>query len=617
MGWLVGGLVEALVVLLCKLIGGIMSWVTSAFNNALGADPMVFMQMFPITEDLQVAFKAIGFGLCIGLIMLGCVRNMMSGLGFAGENPFKMFFRFFIAVVFTYTLPEIMSYFYTATEGKNGILENGLFKEIYDGVNAIDNTTGGGFGAGFFDVVGGATNIVSGGTSKIIVSLILLILMTVIGINFLKLLVEMFERYLMVNLLIFFSPLSASAITLESTMKIFSSYMKMFFGQMVMLLMNLVSLKIILSGFTMATDVIGGSLALEGIDPQFMPFIALFLVIAMLKVLQRVDNYARDIGLTVGVTGGSLVDDIVGTAAMFKPVMGALTGGAFGSKRGGGSGGAAGASTGGVLGSMARHSPAGYLVRAVSSLAGGFENVKKATGNSNANILDVCKSYTKNGGMQAFKEDFAKGTKDRFNAKMGVSGVATSNVANAVLGKVAPEVAEKNKQGAVSSVRNMMTSSSTIPSYTANARSTQSGFQSFASELKPSDGFVAPSVGVNDLSDVSVGNGGALGTNANGDLVSLSTYQPADTDSRYTAEYKDSGGNSYWVQNLSKANDISMENNNGKEYATYTKAQKALNTGSTNFDFEGKASRNNHVPNPPAGSAEKGTSKASPKTEKR
>lgn len=610
MGWLVGGLVEALVVLLCKLIGGIMSWVTGAFNNALGADPTVFMQMFPITEDLQIAFKAIGFGLCIGLIMLGCLRNMMSGLGFAGENPFKMFFRFFVAVVFTYTLPEIMSYFYTKTNGGEG-----LFQTIYDGVNTVDNTTGNGFGAGFFDIVGGATNIVTGGTSKIIVSLILLILMTVIGINFLKLLVEMFERYLMVNLLIFFSPLSASAITLESTMKIFSSYMKMFFGQMVMLLMNLVSLKIILSGFTMATDVIGGSLVLDDIDSQFMPFIALFLVIAMLKVLQRVDNYARDIGLTVGVTGGSLVDDIVGTAAMFKPVMGALTGGAIGGKRGGGPGGAAGASTGGVLGSMARHSPIGYWTRAASSIGGGIKNVRGATGNSNANLMDVFKHYGKNGGMKALGEDFAKGTKDDFNAKMGVSGVATSSVANTVLEKVAPEAAEKNRQSTVNSIRNMMVSSSTIPSYTANARSTQSGFQNFANDLKPSDGFVAPSVGVNDLSNVSVGNGGALGTNSDGDLVSISTYQPADTDAKYTAEYKDSEGNSYWVQNLSKANDISLENNNGKEYAIYTKAQRALNTGSTNFDFEGKANRNNHVPNPPAGSAEKSTSAVPSKPE--
>lgn len=608
MGWLVGGFVEALVVLLCKLIGELMSWVTSAFKDALGADPTVFMQMFPITKDLQTAFMAIGLGLCIGLVMFGCVRNMLSGLGFAGENPFKMVCRFFTAAVLTFTLPGIMNYFYTVTDGGAG-----LFKEIYDGVDAIDKTAGNGFGSGFFDIVGNSTNIVTGGISKIVVSIVLLILITVIGINFLKLLVEMFERYLMVNLLIFFSPLSASAITLESTMKIFSSYMKMFFGQLVMLLMNLVSLKIITSGFTMATDVIGGSLVLKGINTQFMPFIALFLVIAMLKVLQRVDNYARDIGLTVGVTGGSLLDDIVGTSAIFKPVMGALSGGLIGGKKGGGSGGGAGAagSDGGVLGRFARNSPVGKAAIGLSTLKDGFNQAKRATGTSNANALDMFKYYSNNGGMKAFKDEFGKGVKDGLAAKRGVSDMATSNVANAVLGKVAPDKQAKMNEGMSGQIRDMMNSSVPVKGYNASSRSTRMGFQNFASNLSPSDEFVAPSVGISDLSDVSVGNGGALATNNNGDLISFSTYQPADTDSRYTAEYKDSGGNSYWVQNLSKANDISMENNNGREYSTYSKAQKALNTGSTNYDFEGKANRNVNIPNPPSGSAERSASNAS------
>lgn len=602
MGWLVGGLFEALVAFLCKIIGTGMSWVTSIFESALGADPTAFQQMFPITKDLQVAFKAIGFGLCIAFVMLGCARNMVSGLGFAGENPFKMFFRFFMAVVFVYTLPDLMSFFYTKTNGGEGI-----FQIMYDEIASIKTAGASTFGGGFFDIVGDSANVLTNGVSKVAANLIVLILMTVIAINFIKLLVEMFERYLLVNVLIFFAPLSASAITLESTMKVFSSYLKMFFGQMIMLLMNLISLKIIQSGMTMAAGIIGGgtTLQIDGISAQFMPFVALLLIIAMLKVLQHIDNYARDIGLTVGVTGGSLVDDILGTAAMFKPVMSSLTGGAIGGKKGGSGSGAGATSDGGVLGGMWRHSALGSIVTAAASVGGGVGQARKATGLDNANALDMAKYYSKNRGVKGFMNEVSKGTKESFRVKTGSSRMASSAVANAVLGKVSPDTQEKIRQGSVNDIAGIMHSSTPVKSYMSNARNNQIGFKNFANDLQPADKFVAPSVGVTDLSGVSVGNGGALGTNAEGDLIAVTTYEPSDLNGAYTSEYTDASGNQYWAQNLSRANDISMKENNGKEYTIYTKAQKAMSTGSTNYNFEGKAQRKEFIPNIPTGTATK------------
>ena len=88
MGWIVGGLIEALVAFLCDLISKMMNALTGAFTSVFGADPAAFRGIFPITEKFSEAFKAIGLGIAIGLVILSCVRNMFSGLGFAGENPF-------------------------------------------------------------------------------------------------------------------------------------------------------------------------------------------------------------------------------------------------------------------------------------------------------------------------------------------------------------------------------------------------------------------------------------------------------------------------------------------------------------------------------------------------
>lgn len=578
MDWLLGGLVESLVALLCELISKIMNIITGVFSTALGADQTAFKTIFPVMGDIQRAFMAIGIALCLMLFLLGVFRNMFSGLGFAGENPFKMACRFVMAMVLVPFLPDVMNYFYTYTEGSKGI-----FAAMYEGLSeniVVNNNFPVGAG-NFFEIVGSATNIFTAGVSKIAVSIILLILMTVIAINFVKLLLEMFERYLLLNVIIYFSPLAASAVTLESTMKIFSSYLKMFFGQMVMLLMNLVSLKIITSGMSMAADVIGGAsnIQISGIDTGLLPFIVLLLIIAMLKVLQRVDNYARDIGLTVGVTGGSLVDEIMGMRGMFSPIIGAFTGGKGGGK-GAVAGAAAGAASGSLISKMYRHSALSHVVGGISDTFKGVKSAASKTGISNANALDTYKYYSNNGGFKAFANEVKQGAQENKLARSGASKAV--------------------------GVGAMMGSSAMIKNQASNARRTQLAFRDFSAGLSPADTNVPVSVPISDLQNVSVGNGGALGKNDNGDLIALTTYQPANADSNFTTEYTSAEGTHYWAQNLSQANDISMAENNGKGYGIYNQAQEAMKTGSTNYDFEGKAFRNVNT-NIREGSATQGT----------
>lgn len=582
MNWLIGGLIEGLVALLCKALASAMDFVTGIFQSALGADPTLFKEVFPVTESLQQAFMAIGFGLAIGLVMFGCFRNMFSGLGWAGEKPFQMVIRFLIAVCLVFLLPNIMSYFYYQTEGGG----SGLFKTIYDGIGEVEVEGSSTFGFGFFDIVGSATNIFTSGISKTASSIVLLILMTVIAINFVKLLVEMFERYLLLNFLIFMSPLAASAVTLESTMKIFASYIKMFIGQMLMMLMNLISLKIISSGMSIAGSVIGGgvSISVEGIGEEFMPFVVLLLIIAMLKVLQRVDNYARDIGLTVGITGGNLLDDIVGTSAMFKPVASALTGGAIGGKKGGGAssaaGAAAGAATGGAVGNAFNHSALGMMVNGVSDTVKGAKNAMNKTGVSNPNLVDAFKYYGQNGGFSGFVNNVKEGANVSKTARMGV----TSNPLKS--GNFTPEEA-------TAGISKMMTNAAPISYSASTSRNTQMAFKSFAGGLQMADG-EAGAVGVEGLSNVSVGVGGAIGFNDQGDMVALTNYEPINTDSAFTTQYTDSNGGTYWAQNLSEANRTSLHET-GKEFSAYSQAQKAVNTGSTNYNFAG-ANISNTIP---------------------
>lgn len=572
MGFLVGGLIEALVGQLCKIISGAMDVLTTMFATAFGSSPTAFLTAFPVVNDLYSSFKYIGFGLIIILLMLGCVRNMVSGLGFAGEKPYRMVIRSFMAFVLVATLPWLMNYVYCGVGG-----EKGIFSVIYDNIGS--SITGsedtGIFGAGQFSLIASSVNIISGGTSKIIVSIILLVLMTVIGLNFLKLLLEMFERYILINLLILFSPMVGAAVTLESTLKIFSSYLKMFFGQMMMIIMNLVSLYIVQSGLKVAAGSINGvQISIPGIPAELITFILLLLVIAMLKVLQRLDNYARDIGLTVGITGGSLVDDIIGTSKMLSPAMGVFTGGKGG--KGGGVAGAAVAAgaTGGLIGTLWKGSAAGMAMGAATDLGKGVKSaVNKNIGLDNRSLADSMQNFKEQGGAKGFFHQVKQGTHEAGLARKG-AGTAGGMTA-------------RYNPSSVGNINDMMSQSTPISNYAATSRGTRMAFNEMASGLEY-QGTGAPAVSAEGLKDVSVGTGGALGTNESGELVAVTNYKPTIDNPEFTSHYKDASGNEYWAQNLSQANKASREER-GRSYDVYEKATKAMETGSTNYNFEGTA----------------------------
>ena len=79
------------------------------------------------------------------------------------------------------------------------------------------------------------------------VSLIVLILVLVMGWNYIKLLFEAAERYIMVGVLIFTAPMAFATGASESTSNIFSSWCRMLGGQLFLLIMNAWCLRLFVS----------------------------------------------------------------------------------------------------------------------------------------------------------------------------------------------------------------------------------------------------------------------------------------------------------------------------------------------------------------------------------
>ena len=76
---------------------------------------------------------------------------------------------------------------------------------------------------------------------------IVLILVLILAWNYIKLLFEAAERYILLGVLIFTAPLAFATGASESTSNIFSSWCRMLGGQLVLLIMNAWCLRLFVS----------------------------------------------------------------------------------------------------------------------------------------------------------------------------------------------------------------------------------------------------------------------------------------------------------------------------------------------------------------------------------
>ena len=152
-----------------------------------------------------------------------------------------------------------------------------------------------------------------------------LFLLILIGVAFLKLILEVVERYLMLFVLMYLSPVlgwapAASPYTSGITKKFFA----MFISQCLILMLNVWSLKMAISMFANVTA--------GGTDPA----LSLLMGYALLRISSRMDNYINQLGFNAAITGAGLGGEIL-TAGMSIAKMGQQAASGRGGSSGGGS----------------------------------------------------------------------------------------------------------------------------------------------------------------------------------------------------------------------------------------------------------------------------------------
>ncbi|MDD2981709.1 MAG: hypothetical protein PHN80_17365, partial [Hespellia sp.] len=214
------GILDGIVEWIAEQVMNILDLITTSVLGALGCSMDTFLRYFPAAETLYQVFMA----LAIGLIMLNWIwqlfKNYFLGAGIEAEDPIKLSLRSFIFIFLVFYAQEIVELLL----GIAGTPYNWILTEELPPIQFAD----------FNSVI----TVILGVCANGAVALIALILVLILAWNYLKLLFEAAERYILLGVLVYTAPVAFATGSSQATSNIFKSWCRMLGGQFFLLLMN-------------------------------------------------------------------------------------------------------------------------------------------------------------------------------------------------------------------------------------------------------------------------------------------------------------------------------------------------------------------------------------------
>lgn len=214
------GILDGIVAWIAEQVMHGLDLITTSVLGALGCDMSVFLRYFPAAETMYSIFVALG----IGLILLNWIwqlfKNYGLGAGIEAEDPVKLSIRSLVFILLAYFSDEIVGIVLKI----GGTPYQWIMDSELPPLNFAD----------FNSVVVTILGICANGA----VALIALILVLMLAWNYVKLLFEAAERYVLLGVLVYTAPVAFSMGASQTTGNIFKSWCRMFGGQVFLLVMN-------------------------------------------------------------------------------------------------------------------------------------------------------------------------------------------------------------------------------------------------------------------------------------------------------------------------------------------------------------------------------------------
>ena len=298
MAWLINQLIDAAAEACSQFIVDMMSIITDVFSDLLSCDLDLFETLFGVVGTLyHSAILPIGIALLILIYLWQLFKSMFGQMGMESEEPIGLTCRTGACLFAMVYARQIINYILSAA-GTPYQWIAGTEIEI----------------SSFAEYVTSLDRILSVlAIDSISVTILALLMQLVVAWNYFRLLFAVAERYVLLGVLSYTSPLAFAMGGSKSTNNIFSSWCRMFGGQVVLMLLNAWSMKMFLSGY--------GNLLASGYG--FTKFFAASLcLVGFCRIALKLDSYLGSLGVNLGRPSGGM--GILGTmmamSRMLSPV---------------------------------------------------------------------------------------------------------------------------------------------------------------------------------------------------------------------------------------------------------------------------------------------------------
>ena len=214
------GILDGIVAWIAEQVMHGLDLISTSVLGALGCDMSAFLRYFPAAQTMYSIFVA----LAIGLILLNWAwqlfRNYGLAAGIEAEDPVKLSIRSALFILLAYFSDEIV----------NTILKIGGTPYQWVLSSALPPLD--------FASFNSTITVILGVCASGAVAIIALILVLIMAWNYIKLLFEAAERYVLLGVLVFTAPIAFAMGASQTTSSIFKSWCRMLGGQIFLLIMS-------------------------------------------------------------------------------------------------------------------------------------------------------------------------------------------------------------------------------------------------------------------------------------------------------------------------------------------------------------------------------------------
>ena len=512
-------MVELIISGLAKAVALAMEAAVNFLLPIFGFNFETFVTAFPFAATAYKIFQSIA----LGIVLLLSAAQLLPFFFNSAKNrttPLRIAFGAILAVGAIYYGNYILE----------GIMQ--IAEMPYKAMMAADISATAQFSTSWMSVISEVVSAVS--------ILLYIFLLIMIGFSYLKLLLEAVERYVILFVLLYLSPLPASTLASEETSGIFKRFLSMFIAQCILLVLNVWSLQMVNSLFA--------SVAKVGNDQKI---ICLIVGYAFIRIASRLDSYMNSLGLNAAITGSGLGAELAATGMSLLSKFSPRGGKGFAGDQKGNSSGILGLSRG-LSGFVQKHSP-------VAGLGVMGKNAAGAAGKTAVQGIAAAKNAQHAG--QSGIAAFGKAVKDNIGDNMHDAWLSTQGQNNAAkfIGGAHAGVSSRFQTGSEGTITEQ--NKNDIARHAHLAGTAMASIGEGATFQDPSIvGSVMQGIGIDGLDGgselIGVATGAALAENLNTTL----------TDTGIHASYQIDGKQHDWdIKNYSQHNVLSAS-----EQAGYT-----------------------------------------------